>query len=134
MSEAPDPVGASLAKRHASGLCGAQRKIRTRKQPICLSRMTLARGKFGSAWGVPFCPGFRAALGRGVCVRIFDSLSDRKGGGNPPPFPSDALATLRLPRSVTGGAGIFKHHPGSRFNVLPVFFKNHPDKKCRSLV
>ncbi len=56
--------------------------------------------------GVPFWPGFRAAPGCGVCVQIFDLLSDIKGGGNPPPFPSYSLATLRLPRSVTGGTGM----------------------------
>ncbi len=60
----------------------SESKIRTRKTPICLSPEPLA-----------------------ICVQIFDLLSDRKGGGNPPPFPSYSLATLRLPRSVTGGTG-----------------------------
>ena len=84
----------------------SESEIRTRKTPICLSPEPLERGEFGGAWGVPFWTGFRAAPGCGGCVRIFDSLSDRKGGGNPPPFPSYSLATLRLPRSVTGGTGI----------------------------
>ena len=43
----------------------SESKIRTRKTPICLSPEPLA-----------------------ICVQIFDLLSDRKGGGNPPPFPS----------------------------------------------
>jgi len=43
----------------------SESKIRTRKTPICLSRVTLARGEFGGAWaramlnGVSSSPGLR---------------------------------------------------------------------------
>ncbi len=54
LGDAAHPVGVSRRKWCAPGF----------KTPICLSPAPLARGEFGGAWGMPFCPGFRAAPGR----------------------------------------------------------------------
>ena len=55
----PKPVGASRVKGCVPGV----------KPPLCLSPEPLARDEFGGAWGVPFCTGFRVAVGEPGIVK-----------------------------------------------------------------